>query len=130
MSSIWKSIGPEKASQHPLYGIKGWLLVFAVGNFIGPLLDFARVNAEAMLHHTTIEQLFSIEAPGITFLKAALYMEIALAVAIIFLIFTKNQHFRLIAIVGRLAFWPFLGAVALSQGISETINPLAQSFFP
>ena len=130
MSSNWKSIGTDKARQHPLYGIKGWLLVFAVGNFIGPLLNLGRINAEAMRYNMSIGQILSIEGPEIAFLQSALYLEFALAALTIFLIFTKNQHFRLITIAGRLGFWPILGLVALSQGIAETGNALAQSFFP
>ena len=130
MSSNWKFIGFEKASQHALYGIKGWLLVFAVGNFIGPLLNLGEINAEAMRYNMSIGQLLSIKGPEIAILQSALYQEFALAVVTIFLIFTKNQHFRLITMAGRLAFWPILGLVALSQGIAETGNALAQSFFP
>lgn len=130
MPAQWTSISQNEAVKHPLYGVKGWLLFFAIGNFLGPLLSLGQVNSIAREHDTTIGNLLSIDIPAITFLKAALFLELALAVVILFLLITKNSYFRKIAVFGRLSFWPLLGLVALSQGIAETGESLASIFIP
>jgi hypothetical protein len=129
MSAQWKPISPSEATSHPLYGVKGWLLVFTVGHFLGPLLNLGRVNSIAFQNNISLGQLLSINAPEIFFMKAALLMELALSAVVLYLLFTKNAQFRLVAIFGRLSFWPLLGLVALSQGISETGKTLAVTFF-
>ncbi len=130
MSAQWRPISPIEATIHPLYGVKGWLLVFTIGNFLGPLLTLGQVNSIAFQNDISLRQLLGLDAPEIVFLKVAMLMELVLAAVVLFFLFTKNTLFRLVAIFGRLAFWPLLGLVALSQGISETGNSLAMSFFP
>ena len=99
MALVWKTIGPEEAGRHPLYGIKGWLLMFWAGSFISPLLTLGQVHAAAIQYQMSVGQLLSIEGPQISFLRAALFLEAAVAVVTVILIFTKSQHFRLITIV-------------------------------
>lgn len=130
MSGQWQPISPSEATQHPLYGIKGWLLVFLVGNLIGLIWIWAPINSIAMDYKMSISDVLSLDAPVIALIRFDLYFEFALLVVTIFLILTKARYFRQITIVGRLALWPVLGAVAISLGLSETGKAWAASFVP
>lgn len=130
MSGQWQPISPSEATKHPLYGVKGWLLLFAIGVFLGPLMSLGQVNSAAFENSLTFWELLDIDHPSINFLKAALLMELALSALILFLLFTKNSNFRTVANLGRLLFWPLLCLIAFSEGIDETLSALATTFFP
>lgn len=130
MSGQWQPISPSEATQHPLYGVRGWLLLFAIGAFLGPLTSLGQVNSAAFENSLSFWELLDIDHPSINFLKTALLMELALSALILFLLFTKNSNFRTVANLGRLLFWPLLCLIAFSEGIDETLSALAATFFP
>ena len=47
MSTHWKKIPLAEAQAHPLYGVKNWLAVFALGVLLGGLLGLGSLNSEA-----------------------------------------------------------------------------------
>ena len=130
MTTQWTKINQNEALKHPLYGVRGWLLVFAIGCCIGPLMSWGQVNSVALQNNITISQLLDVDAPEVSFLKVVLYLELIWSGVVIFLLFTKNSSFRTFTVFSKLAFWPLLALCALNFGLAETGNSLARTFVP
>jgi hypothetical protein len=130
MSAQWTPISQSDAIKHPLYGVKGWLLLFAIGNFLGPLMNLGRINGITREYGITLGRLFESRSPEIEFIKDALILELLLAAVVLFLLFTKHTNFRNVTSLGRLLFFPFLLVSASLHGLSETGDSLAMTFFP
>ena len=94
MARQWQVVSPEKARDHPLYGVKNWLAVFALGVLLGVLREVGTLAGEAHKAHLTVSQFFAIDHPAVTFTKLALSLEVGLVAIIYWLLITKHQNFR------------------------------------
>lgn len=130
MARQWKRIPLEEARTHPLYGIKGWLLFFVVTSVIGWLFGIAEINAAAIREGLTLTQLLSINAPGVSFIKFALFFDFLVLLSVLVCTFTKSRDFRKIISGVMLVIFPFVAFVGLSMQLPAEIgNELAKGFF-
>lgn len=130
MSYSWTRIPATDAVRHPLYGVKNWLIVFALGILLGLIRELGTLKAEAHGAGMTLSDFLSIEHPAVTYIKVVLGLNIAIVAVIYWALFTKHPSFRVIASSLLLASWPIaalLGLVIPFEGLGAT---LGLSFFP
>jgi hypothetical protein len=130
MSRLWKKVPLADAQNHPLYGVKNWLAVFAFGVLIGGVRELGSLNVEAHKAGLTITELLAIDDPAISFVKISLWLNVGIVSIIYWALLTKNPKFRLIASSLLLASWPMaalIGVVYPFDGLGEA---LAFSIFP
>lgn len=94
MTKQWKLITAEEAKRHPLYGVGGWLALFAFGVLAGLLQNFGAISGEALKIGMTIDRFLSFPLPGILFVKAALAIGLLKVIVINALLFSKHPKFR------------------------------------
>jgi hypothetical protein len=128
MSDQWKSISPDEASQHPLYGIKGWLAVFAVGTLLGVLKELGGLNGEAYKAGLTLGQLFALEIPLVKFIKFVLAIEVASVSVIYWLLFTKHPQFRPVSTWVLLCTYPLIFIIGINSEV-DGVAGLVMGFF-
>jgi len=129
MTAQWTSISQSDAIKHPLYGIKGWLLVLVIGPLLGLLMSLGPLNAFARENGMSFGEVFQSRSPVIQFIKDATILAFFLWAADLLMILTKHAKFRNISSLGRLLFFPFMIASANLNGFSETGDSLATTFF-
>lgn len=57
MAARWQQVPIDRARQHPLYGVGGWLIVFSVGLALGLMKELGTVRGEAYEAGMTMEVL-------------------------------------------------------------------------
>lgn len=130
MRTSWKSVSAAEAAEHPLYGVKNWLAVFAFGVLLGLLREIASLNGEALKAGMSLTALLSVDHPAITFSKIALALDTAVVAVIYWLLFTKQPKFRsgtTWLLLGAFPVLVLLGLLNPFDGLGEAI---AMSFFP
>jgi hypothetical protein len=129
MSTQWKTISPTEATKHPLYGVKGWLLFFAITNLFGLLRELGSLSGEARRAGMTISQFLSYPHPSIALLTDAMKIE-AIALAIIYwLLFTKNAVFRPVVTAILICHFPLIIIFGLFNPFDGMAEALAPGFF-
>jgi hypothetical protein len=124
MSNTWIRISPEEAAVHPLYGVKNWLAVFAVGILLGLLRELGSLSGEAHKAGMTVIQLLSVDHPAISFAKLALGLNFVLVTLIYWALLTKHPKFRVIASLALLSYWPLaaiIGAMFMFDGLGQAL---------
>lgn len=130
MRKTWKKVPLAEAQIHPLYGVKNWLIVFAIGPILGGLLDLGALSGEAHKAGLTIWELLANESPVISFFLISLWIRAGLVSVIYWALFEKHPNFRLIASSLLLASGPItvlVGAIYPFDGLGQV---LAVSLFP
>lgn len=130
MSTHWKKIPLAEAQAHPLYGVKNWLAVFALGVLLGGLRELGSLNSEAHKAGLTINELLAIDHPAIYFAKLSLWLNAGFVFTIYWALLTKHPNFRLIASGLLLASWPIGAILGLINYFSGLGAALALSLFP
>ncbi len=130
MSASWKTISPDKAAVHPLYGVGGWLAVFAIGVLLGLLSEVGSLRGEALKADMSLSQLLSIDHPAITFSKIVLAIDATVVAAIYWLLFNKHPKFRVAASSLLLVAWPLVVTAGLLNQYPGVGSAIALSFFP
>ncbi len=126
----WKKVSSDEAQKNPLYGVGGWLIVFAIGVLFGFFLEISSLQSEAANASKSISEFLSIDYPAITFSKSALILESAVAAVIYWLLFTKHPKFRLISTCVLLGEYPVLGIVGLLNPFDYFGHVMAASLVP
>ena len=106
MASNWQKVPIDQAQRHPLYGVGGWLLVFAFGLLLSFMKDVGAVRAEAYKAGLTIGDLLSLDDPAVSYLKLAFGLQFLIVVGIYWLLFFKHPSFRKVTIGLLLGSWP------------------------
>ena len=101
MASNWQKVPIDQAQRHPLYGVGGWLLVFAFGLLLSFMKDVGAVRAEAYKAGLTIGDLLSLDDPAVSYLKLAFGLQFLIVVGIYWLLFFKHPSFRKQVTQGR-----------------------------
>ena len=128
MSASWKSVSAAEAAEHPLYGVKNWLIVFAFGVLLGLLREIASLNVEALRAGMSLTELLSVDHPAITFLKIALVLDTAIVAAIYWLLFTKHPKFRSVTTWLLLGGFPVLVLLGIRYTFAGLADAMAISF--
>lgn len=126
--SKWRPIGEEAALSHELYGVGGWLLLFAVGCFLGLLADFGRVNGDARSIGMSLGDYLSLPHPSVNVLKYVLIYEVVAVACIYWMMFTKSGSFRNYTSLLLLCMFPFMVAISMANSYEGGGSALASSF--
>jgi hypothetical protein len=126
----WKKVTIAEAKAHPLYGVKSWLIVFAVGVLLGGLRELGSLNIEAHKAGLTITQLLNIDHPAIHFAKISLWFNVGILVVIYWALLSKSPHFRLIASSLLLLSWPIGALIGLVSPFVGIGTALGMSLIP
>lgn len=110
----WQQVSLEEAKQHPLYGIKNWLAVFAFAVLLIPLREFGGLRGAAYDAGMTLTQFLSYNEAFGTYAKIVLALETLMAAVIFWLLFTKQRSFRVVTSSLLLAHWPVISLFALA----------------
>ena len=129
MAKRWQKVTVEQARQHPLYGVGGWLIVFAVGLLLGLISGLGDVRGEAHKAGMTMWELLSLDHPAATYVNAALGLQVFIVASIYWLLLSKHASFRMVTSALLLGGWPaaaLLGALGPFPGLAGS---LALAFF-
>lgn len=126
----WQKVSPDEAKQNGLYGVRGWLVVFAIGLLLGSLRSFVGLSDAALTAGMSIGELFAIDQPMVTVIKIVLAIDISSIAIIYWLLLSKHPNFRPIATWILLANWPIAVVVGLANPFPGIANGLALGFFP
>lgn len=130
MSTAWKTISAREAKENSLYGIGGWLVVFAISVFFGLIVTIGTLQGEAYKADSSLSAFLSIDHPAITFIKGVLVVHIVSAAAIYWLLLTRHQRFRIVASCLLLAAWPVTACFGLINSFSGVDVAIGSSFLP
>lgn len=129
MSDNWTGISFDLAKRHPLYGIRGWLLVFAIGLALGTLKELALLNGEAYRVGLTLSQLLDFNSPVVSWIKFALLIQGATVAITYYLMFTWSSQFRPVTSGLLVVGWPLVAVVGAVNSTPEIVNAIGISFF-
>jgi Protein of unknown function (DUF2569) len=129
MARKWQVVSPSQAKDHPLYGVKNWLAVFAFGVLFGVLRELGALAGEAHKADLTVGQFFAIDHPAVIFTKIALSLQVGVVSVIYWLLLTKHQNFRQVTTALLLCSWPAAALIGLANSFPGLGEALAMSFF-
>lgn len=112
-SCTWTRVTAEEAKKHSLYGVRGWLVLFAFGVLFGFLKIVIVVNAEALTAGISLGKLLAVDMPESSFLKLVLWIRGLIVVPIYWLLFSKHPSFRRVSICLLLGMWPAIALAGL-----------------
>lgn len=124
METTWQRVSPETAKAHPLYGIKGWLLVFAISNLLGFLAILGSVRNEAFDAGMSELELLAISHPNVTNLKLTLFFTLTSFAIRCYLLFSKHPQFRKFVSILLFLDWPIAVCMALMTGSVGVVGSL------
>jgi len=113
-------VSPQEAKEHPLYGVKNWLAVFAFVVLIGPLQVLGNLNAGAYEAGITTGQLLAYDWSNTRLLTVCLGYPLAIAAVLLWLLFTLHPRFRVLATVILVGNGPLYLLIAASMGAMST----------
>jgi len=125
MAQQWQQVSWEEAKQHPLYGVKNWLAVFAFGVLLIPLRELGGLSGAAHDAGMTVTQLLAHNEAFGMYVKAVLALQTLMLVAIYWLMFTKHRSFRAATSAMLFGYWPAVSLLALvthAPGVGGTIG--------
>ncbi|MBX3331079.1 MAG: DUF2569 family protein [Nitrospira sp.] len=127
---IWLQVTPEEARRHPLYGVSGWLLLFAFAILFGFLSAVSTVNAEALKGGFSLGKLLAVDTPEVIFIKLVLWIYGLTVVVITALLFSKHPSFRPVSICLLLGLWPGIALAGFLNPFPSLGESLVFSFIP
>lgn len=127
MARTWKKVTTEEAVQNKLYGVKGWLAIFALGLLFGLILELGALNSGAHRADLSISEFLDLNLPIISLYKFSLFLHGAIVIAIYSLMLSKHPNFRKVSSALILGSWPLLALVASMIGGSEVTDALIRS---
>lgn len=124
MGNRWKAVTLEQAKQHSLYGVGGWLVLFALGLALSLLRELGSLNSEATKAGMALGDFLSVDHPAISFIKFSLWLQVGMTAIIYWLMFSKHRSFRPVTTALLLGSWPvlaLLGLVHQFPGLGEIL---------
>lgn len=116
MKREWRKVSLQQAKEHPLYGIKNWLAVFAFGVILGPLQALGRIRNSAHELGVTAWQLLANDLANTGFLTFSLVFSVAVSGALLWLLYTLHPRFRVLATIILLCNGPVYILMAILTG--------------
>lgn len=114
-NSKWEVVAFEDAKNHELYGVKGWLLVYATVCAFGIISAWGKIKIFAYESGISVSDAIYSSSPTMKLFLVNLMIRLSLNLIIIYLLFTKNSKFRIYATVFSFAEWPLIAIVGLSS---------------
>lgn len=126
----WQQVSLEKAKQHPLYGVKNWLVVFAVAHLLGLMMSIGQLNSAALDAGRTLPQLMASDGAFATFTLPVLVLQVLMVAVIYWLMFTKQRNFRAISSGILLGFWPAITLLAITNQVPGVGGVIGSGLIP
>lgn len=127
MANRWNKVSVEEARRHPLYGVRGWLLVFSIGLVLGLLKELGVLVGEAGKAGMSLGDFLSIDHPAISYAKFAIGLQMMMVLVIYFLLASKHSSFRNAASAILLVSWPIAALVGFANPFPGFANTIAQA---
>lgn len=126
----WIRLSPEDAQRHRLYGVRGWLAVFALRPVFGLLLYVGGLNGPLVSSGLDLGTVLMMKRPEADFLRMLITIQ-TLWVGVLFaLLWVKPHTFRPLATGMLLAEWPVVVLIALWHPFPTLGIGLIQTFGP
>jgi hypothetical protein len=111
----WHRISIEKAKNHPLYGVGGWLALFAISLGLGLLKGLGDLGSEAAKYEASLFDIIS--APGGGFVAFALLAGAIQVLTVYYLMYSKSPLFRNVSSALLLFGEPLVWCVGVGMSI-------------
>jgi len=121
----WQQVSIDEAKNHPLYGVRGWLVVFAISLGLGFLRGFGEIAKLAAESEVSVSDLLAETGGGFilfTLLASALQVGI-----IYYLMFSKSSLFRNASTAMLLLGEPLVWCVGAAMAIPGWGRVIAES---
>lgn len=119
MARQWRRLSLEDSKRHPLYGIKNWLAVFAFGILVAPLRTLGEFSNAAHEAGLTLSQLLNADNPTGAYIKATIAFDVAIAMLLLWLLFSKHRNFRVVSVSVLVLQWPAYFGVVVITGVAQ-----------
>lgn len=126
----WTSISLDEAKQHPLYGVKGWLLLLAAGPGIGLALLLFEMAGLLTVENVRLGVVLRSHAPEVFYAKVVLTFLMLQATIWYWALLSRNVRFRWIATILYLSTWPVAVLLGLWFPFSSIGDLLGGTFLP
>lgn len=123
--SMWKEIPTSDAQSHPLFGIGGWLLVFAAFLVFGFLQSWGTLRMVAHESEISLWDLLTNDHPYARFLQFEVALRTLLVASVAWLLLTKASIFRNAASGLLLAYVPLLFLNAFINHVPGLVGQIA-----
>ena len=130
MARQWQKVSREEATRDPLYGLRGWPVVFAMSLGLYVLFILSPLAEEARSADMTLVEFFDLAYPEILFTKMLLALNTAATAVICALMLRRHPNFRLVSMTLLIACWPVVGVLSAVMAVPSLDEMLAQSIFP
>jgi len=123
------TVSGETAQRHELYGVGGWLAWFAITIALGLLRDLGSISGEASKIGMSLVNFLAVDHPAVSMVRWVLAIEVAMLLAIYYMMAMKAPFFRLATtwiLVGVIPAVFLLGTLYPFEGVGEV---LAQTVF-
>ncbi len=130
MAGNWIEIDGVNAKNHPLYGIKGWLLFYLFATVFGMFISLGYANSAAHQLGFGFFEFLEIDSPATNYTSYALILEFIMRVAIILAAINRYSGFRNIATAIHIASWPATLIIALAIGIDYVSGLVIPALVP
>lgn len=120
-SVAWSKIPESEAKKHPLYGVSGWLLLFAVLLPLSPLALLGTLRGEAQALGMGLGELLAVDHPAITHVQVSLGVQTASVFIVLWLLVQKSPAFRVVSS------WLLLGSFPVVM-LAGMVNPFDGQF--
>ena len=130
MARQWRLVSREDATRHPLYGLRGGPMVFAMSLCFYVLYILSPLAEEARSANMTLVQFFDLAYPEIVFPKMLLALSTAATGAICALMLLRHRLFRLVSMTLLMACWPLAAVVSAVMAVPSLDEMMAQSVLP
>lgn len=107
MSAKWQKVSAERAKLHPLYGVRGWLMVLAIGMPFGFVIELARANQFASTGNLWgLFDFLSTDDPKAKWLSHILMYDLIAVIGFYWTLLGKYTQFRELNIFFLIARFP------------------------
>lgn len=93
-SATWIEVSEEEARKHPLYGVGGWLLLFAIGMLLAPIKSLGDASSMARAAGMSLSEMFDLAIPVVRCYKIALGAQVLQTTVVLWMMLAKPPAFR------------------------------------
>ncbi len=123
----WTVIPEIEAKKHELYGVGGWLLLFAILLPVSLLAFWGTLAGEARSLGVGVGDLLAVDHPAITHIKISLGVQTALVIVVSWLIVQKSSAFRVVTTWLLLSYYPVVVLVGMANPFDGQVQGLVQA---
>lgn len=128
MARHWKKLPTQERINHPLNGIKGWLLLFLISVGIAIARELGEIASGAAVSGRGVFEFLALDIAAIRFSRYAFTLEAIAAATILALAINRRSEFRVAASILLAGSWPVTAVLASIIPFPGAAEILARSF--